>query len=222
MSINNNAVFHPAAAIFDMDGLMLETERPLIPLWIQAGKSFDRDISSEMVIRTIGLNAGDIRALCIRELGSDFPYDAFHEVLGKLVNQEFEKGIAHKPGLLKILGHFSSLGIPLAVATSSSSEKAVWRLRKAGIYERFAAIAGGDEVKQGKPAPDVFLLAAKKLGKEPSLCVGFEDSPAGLQGLHSAGIRSVFVKDIIEPPDNVLSTVWRRCNDLAEAVKLFN
>ena len=86
---------------------------------------------------------------------------------------------------------------------------------------RFSAFALGDEVVNGKPAPDIFLLAAKRLGKQPDSCVGFEDSPAGLWGLHCAGIRSVLVKDLLEPEPEILATVWRRCVDLAEAAKLF-
>jgi beta-phosphoglucomutase-like phosphatase (HAD superfamily) len=82
-------------------------------------------------------------------------------------------------------------------------------LRKVDILDRFSIIVCGDEVTNGKPAPDIFLLA-------------FEGSSAGLMGLHSAGIRSIFIKDVIEPSQDILATVWRRYNDLKEAVELFN
>jgi beta-phosphoglucomutase-like phosphatase (HAD superfamily) len=95
-------------------------------------------------------------------------------------------------------------------------------LGKAGIVERFSAFAFGDEVANGKPAPDIYLLAASRLGAAPRACVGFEDSPAGLRSLAAAGIRSVFVKDVVEPPPEVLAGVWRQCGDLAEAVDLFS
>ena len=221
MNIDNDGILHPAGAIFDMDGLMLDTERPLIPLWAKAGKKYGREIAPETVIRTIGLNASDIRKLCIGELGPEFPYDIFHEDLNKLAAEEFERGINLKPGLLDLLNHFTSLKVPLAVATSSRRDSAVWKLRKAGILDFFTEVSGGNEVGHGKPAPDVFLLAAEKLNVLPALCVGFEDSPAGLLAIHAAGMRSVFVKDLIEPPGDVLSTVWRRCNDLGEAVIFF-
>jgi len=94
-------------------------------------------------------------------------------------------------------------------------------LDKAGILNQFAAITDGDEVANGKPAPDIFLLAAKKLGQDPGACVGFEDSPAGLQALHAAGIRSVYIKDIIEVPPEIMATVWREYHDLSEAAELF-
>ena len=217
-----NKVFQPAAAIFDVDGLMLDTERPLIPLWIQAGKAFGRDIEPDLVIRTIGLNSNDIHALCIRELGDDFPHAEFWEALSRLVDIEFNKGIAHRPGLIELLDHLAALKIPLAVGTSARRNAALWKLEKAGIADRFAHIVCGDEVKNGKPAPDIFLKAAEKLGILPCCCVGFEDSPAGLQALANARIPSVFIKDIIEPPTEILSTVWRRFENLSEAIPLFN
>ena len=212
---------HPAGVIFDMDGLMLDTEKPVISLWAKAGKPFGWDISPEVVFRTFGIITEGTRAIFQQEYGPDFPYDSIRAEFSRLVHEDLEKGVPHKPGLVHLLDHLSSLGIPLAVATSARREVAVWKLRKADILERFAALACGDEIRNGKPAPDIFLLAAEKLGQKPSDCVGFEDSPAGLQGLHAAGIRSVFVKDLVDPPPEVLVTVWRRCVDLAEAAELF-
>jgi len=139
----------------------------------------------------------------------------------RLYNEKFEKAIDPKPGLFTLLDHLSSLKIPTAVATSSRHDSALAKLAVAGIPNNFDAIVGGDEITNGKPSPDIFLLAAEKLGKRPSECVGFEDSSAGLEGLHAAGIRSVFIKDMVEPPEEILSTVWRRCTDLARAVELF-
>ena len=201
---------------------MLETEKPLIPLWFIAGKLFGREIKEETVLGAIGKAGKDVRELCMRDLGPDFPYDEFHEELHRLIGLELEKGIALKPGLLCFLDHLSSLSIPFIVATSTSRKWALWKLGKAGIADRFPLLVCGDEVSRGKPAPDIFLAAAEKLGLAPLDCVGFEDSPAGLQGLHAAGIRSVFIKDLIEPPEEILSTVWRVYGDLAEAAELLD
>ncbi len=120
-----------------------------------------------------------------------------------------------------LLDRLRAANIPLGVATSTRSIRAVDLLEKAGIFDRFKAITCGEEITNGKPAPDIFLLAAKKLGQLPCNCVGFEDSTAGLRGLHAAGIRSVFIKDVLSPPEDVLAAVWRRCNDLSEAAALF-
>jgi len=219
--VEDTANFHPAVVILDMDGLMLDTESLMIPLWAKAGRAFGYEITPQMVMRTLGINLEGTRAIIMSEFDSEFPYDKIRVELHRLYEEEIRKGISHRPGLLPLLDHLASRSIPLAVATSTPRELAVDKLRRAGILERFVVLACGDEVSHSKPAPDVFLLAARKLGKHPSECIGFEDSPAGLMALHAAGIRSVFVKDLVEPPDEVLATVWRRFSDLSEAVELF-
>ena len=213
--------FRPAAVIFDMDGLMLDTERLTIPLWDEAGKKFGYRIPFDTVIKMVGVSAQRARDVLFEEYGGDFPYDKIRDEFRLLCKREFENGIHHKKGLDFLLDHLTAAKISFGVATSTRRETAMENLEKAGILERFAAITGGDEVTNGKPAPDIFLLAAKKLMTPPSACVGFEDSPAGLRALAAAEIRSVFIKDLIDPPQEVLDTVWRTYGDLSEAVELF-
>jgi HAD superfamily hydrolase (TIGR01509 family) len=219
---NKENKFRPSAVIFDMDGLMFDTEKPFIRLWTEIGKKFGYDITSGIVLRMVGLNAESSRTVMTREYGDDFPYDIMREELKVLYNKEFEKGIPHKKGLVFLLDRLFSAKIPMGVATSTRRDRALDMLARAGILDHFAAVVCGDEIVNGKPAPDIFLLTAEKLGQPLSACVGFEDSPAGLKGLHAAGIRSIFIKDLIEPSPEVLAAVWKRCNDLAEAVELFD
>ncbi|MDR3303538.1 MAG: HAD family hydrolase, partial [Treponema sp.] len=148
--------------------------------------------------------------------------DIREEASRRIKEQAEQEGISHRPGLIPLLDHLARLNIPCAVATSTSRNTALWKLRKAGIADRFVAKVCGDEITRGKPAPDIFLRALEHLGKAPADSIGFEDSLAGLQSLHAAGIRSVFIKDLVEPPPEVLATVWMRCADLAEAVRLFS
>jgi len=211
----------PAAAIFDMDGLMLDTERLTIPLWDEAGQKFGYRITYDIVLRMVGISHEKARAVLFAEFGNDFPYEKIHDEFRLLCKREYAKGIPHKKGLDFLLDRLCAINMPLGVATSTRKETAMETLEKAGILNKFAAITCGDEVVNGKPAPDIFLLAAKKLGQDPCACVGFEDSPAGLQALHAAGIRSVYIKDIIEVPPEILATVWRTYADLSEAAELF-
>jgi HAD superfamily hydrolase (TIGR01509 family) len=214
--------FLPAAVIFDMDGLMFDTENMTIPLWEAAGKSFRYDITYDILLRMIGKKKKKARLVLLEEFGGDFPYEAICDEFRLLVNKEIEEnGVPQKPGLIYLLDRLRAAQIPLGVATSTRTTRAIDLLERAGIIERFKAITCGEEVTNGKPAPDIFLLATKKLGQPPGSCVGFEDSTAGLMGLAAAGIRSVFIKDLLSPPQEVLDTVWRRCNDLSEAAALF-
>ncbi|MDR2759299.1 MAG: HAD family phosphatase [Spirochaetaceae bacterium] len=214
--------FLPGGVIFDLDGLMLDTERPMVNAWVTAARNKGWLMEETVAFKTIGLDEASSRAIVTAALGPDFPYEQIRKDLISLVIRDAEThGIARRPGLMTLLDHLTRLGVPLGVATSSKGETARWKLRHGGILDRFPVLVCGDEVDRGKPAPDIFLLAAERLGKAPAECVGFEDSPAGLMSLRAAGIRSVFVKDLVEPPPEVLASVWRRCGDLAEAAALF-
>jgi HAD superfamily hydrolase (TIGR01509 family) len=205
-----------------MDGLMLDTERPAVSLWLRAAAEHGWRIEEAVPLSTVGLNEADTRRRVLDACGDSFPYEAVRRRMGELYDGLMEEpGPEHRPGLLSLLDALDRLGVPLAVATSTDRDAALRKLGKAGILGRFSAVACGDEVAKGKPEPDIFLLAASRLGAEPRSCVGFEDSPAGLKALSAAGIRSVFVKDLVEPPPEVLAGVWRRCGDLAEAAALF-
>jgi HAD superfamily hydrolase (TIGR01509 family) len=213
--------FIPQAVLFDMDGLLLDTERPVKDLWIRAAKNLGWTIREETVLRTIGVDEGTTRGLMLKDYGPEFPYEDIRRELGKMITEIAERdGIAWRPGLAPMLDKLEKLHLPFGVATSTDRETALWKLEKAHIRERFTVITCGDEVAHGKPAPDIFLLAANRLHTPPSACLGLEDSPAGLQALAAAGIPSIFIKDTLEPPPEVLAAVWRRCRDLAEAAAL--
>jgi len=214
--------FLPAAVIFDMDGLMFDTENLTIPLWEVAGRPFGYNLTREIVLRMVGISGERAQAVLLEEFGPDFPYEAIRDDFRALVSKEIEKkGVPKKPGLMYLLDRLRAANIPLGVATSTRSPRAIDLLEKAGILDRFKALTCGEDITNGKPAPDIFLLAAQKLGQPPCNCVGFEDSTAGLMALHAAGIRSVYIKDVLDPPEEVLATVWHRCNDLSEAAALF-
>jgi HAD superfamily hydrolase (TIGR01509 family) len=212
----------PKAVIFDMDGLLLDTERPAKDLWLKAARNRGWEISTEVVLRTTGIDEAGSRTIMMEEYGPDFPYREIREELRRMIHETTEReGIRWRPGLPVILDKLEGLGIPYGLATSTARKTALWKLEKAGLpAERFRVIVCGNEVERGKPAPDIFLRAAELLGLAPGDCLGFEDSPAGLRALAAAGIPSVFIKDMLEPPAEVLALVWRRCSGLAEAASL--
>ena len=214
--------FIPKGVIFDMDGLMLDTERPEMELYEEISTKMGWPTPASMLQNTIGVTDEDALAFYKRQYGADYPFEEIWNAVVKEQEIRVKKnGILHKKGLVHLLNKLKDLGVPLAVATSADSKRAQWKLTLAGIVDRFTVFACGDEVQNGKPAPDIFLLAAKKLGLAGKECVGFEDSSAGLAGLARAGIPSVFIKDLTEPPPEIRATIWHQCLDLEEAALLF-
>ncbi|MDR1929642.1 MAG: HAD family phosphatase [Treponema sp.] len=211
-----------SGVIFDMDGLMLDTERLEIGLYARISGEMGWPTAESFLRSTLGISDAAAEFIYKAEYGPSYP---FEEIWERVKEEETElgnrEGLPLRPGLLTLLDKLGALKMPLAVATSTERDRAKWKLSRGGIPDRFAVLACGDEVLRGKPEPDIFLLAAERLGLDPASCVGFEDSPAGLAGLAKAGIRPVFVKDLAEPPPEVRAQVWREYDDLAGAVELF-
>ena len=216
------APFIPKGVIFDMDGLLLDTERLEIGLFVELSNKMGWHTSENVLRNTIGVSDTDAQIFYKNKYGADYP---FREIWKAVIEEEERigetEGLPLKKGLLILLDKLDTLGIPAIVATSAVHKRAQWKLKCSGILDRFKTLTCGNEVENGKPAPDIFLLAAKKLGAKPESCVGFEDSPAGLTGLAKAGIPSVFIKDLAEPSPEILNTVCYQCSDLGEAAQLF-
>ncbi|MDR2509530.1 MAG: HAD family phosphatase [Spirochaetaceae bacterium] len=210
------------AALFDLDGLMLDTERPFLTALQRKAREAGWDIPFELLKNTIGINCRASEHYLKEKLGEAFP---FKTLRGDVIKEEAARaehyGIPRRPGLIQLLDALADKKIPAAVATSTDRERALWKLKYGGILERFNIIVCGDEIENGKPAPDIFLKAAEKLGEPAENCAGFEDSPAGLMALAAGGIRSIFIKDLVEPDEAVLATVWKRLPSLYEAIELF-
>ena len=200
----------PAAVIFDMDGLMLDTEGLAARAWVVAaddlGLAFDRRVND----RLIGRNFPDCRRIIGEHHGPAFPVDqlmgAWHGAYDAIVHRE---GIAFKPGLVELLDWLEAERIPKAVATSTRHARAQAKLELTGIRHRFVALVGGDEVANGKPAPDIFLAAATALGTPPADCLVLEDSEPGVRGALAAGMTPLMVPDLLPPSPGLLATGTR-------------
>jgi len=212
----------PKGVIFDMDGTLLDSERIHIKIISDVCQQMKLQVEESFLFTRVGIPAIDNRKAYIKKYGDDFPFDKIFKIVVERENELANKsGFPLRPGVKSILDKLKHLNIPLAVATSATTQRAKSKLSKSGILEYFTALACAEEIKNGKPAPDIFLLAVEKLGLGVKDCIGFEDSPAGLQGLHSAGIRSVFVKDLLLPSDEILKDVWHSFSSMDEALALF-
>jgi HAD superfamily hydrolase (TIGR01509 family) len=208
--------------IFDLDGTVIDTERFSIETWPKVSRKRGYALTDEMVRQFVGLNDTAERAILRAEYGDAFPYEEIRNELRTLFQENAEsEGIPVKKGFAELLADLKRLSLPYALATSTPRDFVGWKLDHAGLSGAFPLIVCSDEVENGKPAPDIFLKAAELMNQKPQDCVGIEDSEAGLRGLRSAGIRSVFIKDLITPANDVLAGVWREFHDLTEARALF-
>jgi HAD superfamily hydrolase (TIGR01509 family) len=192
--------------VFDMDGLMLDTERLALRCWADAAARLELDFDAALIPAMIGRNSRDSRALILDRHGDDYPIDrlmqASQETYDAIVARE---GVALKPGLVALLDWLDAMRIPRVVATSTRRARAVAKLAKVDLLARFATLVGGDEVTKGKPAPDIFLLAAARLGAAPADCIVLEDSEPGMLGALAAGMIPIMVPDILPPTADLLA-----------------
>lgn len=209
-------------AIFDMDGLMIDSEKIVLMGYEFAMKKFGFDNRIlELAKSCIGLNYDDTKKRFSEGMGADFDYDSFKPHVSSFVHEYFEKnGVPVKKGLFVLLDALKQEGYRLCVATSTREETARAELIKAKILPYFDDLVGGDNIKNGKPAPDIFLEAAKRIGVRPEDCFVFEDSLNGIKAAYKARMKPIMIPDMTEPAEEILPMLYRRFDSLDEAVPL--
>lgn len=187
-------------AIFDMDGLLIDTEKLYLRYWKQSAADFGYDMRDEHVyaIRSLA------RKYSIPKLkgffGEDFPTEEVRAHRTELINAHIaEHGIDLKKGLFELLDYLRDKGVRLAVATATPRERTLKYLEKIGTADRFDAVVCGDMVTSGKPDPEIYLTAARELGLPPENCTAFEDSPNGLKAARAAGCQVIMIPDMTQP-----------------------
>jgi HAD superfamily hydrolase (TIGR01509 family) len=193
------------AVIFDMDGLMLDTEPLAARAWSEAAVACGMAFDAAVVHKLVGRTSVDCRRLIADHHGEGYAVDTLMGAWALAYDAIVEReGIALKAGLFEILDWLESQRIDKAVATSTRRERARSKLANANLLDRFSALVGGDEVGRGKPDPEIFLTAAQRLRVQPSACLVLEDSPAGFEAAIRAGMQAIVVPDLCPPPDEVL------------------
>ena len=209
------------AVIFDMDGLLLDTEAMARKSLIHAGAVFGLDADLRFCESLIGIPADDCNLLFARRFGASAPAAAYFAEATRHLAMEIDAGRMNvKPGVHALLACLTRAGIAHAVATSSSREKALHHLGKAGIAHGFDAIATRTDVARGKPFPDVYLHAARQLGVAPGACLALEDSYNGVRAAHAAGMAVVMVPDLLPPTEEMRSLCLAVVPDLHHVVRL--
>lgn len=190
----------PQAVVFDMDGLLLDTERVYFDSFRIALTILGLPQDDDTFRRMVGTNRTLGRQLLREGLAGRVTLDEFDAVWDAEIAHRLADHIPVKPGVHALAQHLRDQNIPYIIATSTRTEKAHAHLDRAGLGTLFLDVVGGDQVTASKPAPDIYLHATARLGFDPKTCAGFEDSPNGVRAAYAAGLITVQVPDIV-PPD---------------------
>ena len=204
------------AVIFDMDGLMFDTERLARDAWRRAMADYGYALPDHVFLRGVGRTLPETCAVFVEALGAGLPIDDVAEAKERYMREMLRSGPPFKPGLSTLLHGLAELALALAVASSTARTEVERRLVQVSVRHYFTAVVGGDEVATGKPSPDLFLLAAERLGVLPESCVVLEDSGPGVVAATAAGMTAVLVPDLVEPSPEVHALAAAVVPSLAE------
>ena len=202
------------AVIFDKDGTLHDTEKVFLRAWRLAAEELQVPDIDATIVACTGKNIPDI-ARYWHEKYPSIPFDAylprrqyhFHRIIG-------EEGVPVKAGAHEMLSYLKEKNIKIGMATSSPYDEVVAQLQETQMLAYFDTIVTGDMVKNGKPHPECYLMAAKALDVMPKNCIGVEDSLNGVRAVVNAGMRAVMIPDMIKPTQDILAQAWQVCKDM--------
>jgi HAD superfamily hydrolase (TIGR01509 family) len=204
--------------IFDMDGLMVDTERIAKIAWQEASRMAGYDMPDDVFALMIGHSKRDSRERVRDRLGPGFDFERVYADTGILFEKIVARdGLPLKPGVRELLEDLSARKVPLGVATSTRNPVASQRLEQVGLLKYFAVVVTGDQVARGKPEPDIYLEAVRRLGIEAKTSYALEDSHAGVRSAHAAGLRVIMVPDLIAPTPEIAALTHAIVKSLHEA-----
>ena len=207
------------AVIFDMDGVLIDTEKHYNAAWCEAAKMSGYDFTKEHALMLRSCDARLAQSIMQEIFGEDFDYYAIREIRRGLVAKRLEKyGLEKKPGVDKILDCLRQKGIKTAVATATPLELTLEHLEKIGVKDKFDKIVSAKQVENGKPAPDVYLYACEQIGEKPENCIAVEDSPNGIKSAYAAGCKPVMVPDLTQPDEELMPMLFRVAQSLEQII----
>jgi HAD superfamily hydrolase (TIGR01509 family) len=198
----------PRAVVFDMDGLLLDTEPIAARAWSDAAARAGVTFDPALALRMVGSNFADCSAMLRAHAPASYPVNAvlgaWHAAYDTLCARD---GVPVKRGVVALIDWLTGAGIKRAVATSTRRARAAAKLADARLLHRFDAVVGGDEVARGKPAPDIYVEAARRIGVPAGECVALEDSEPGVRSALGAGMTVFMVPDLVLPSDEIARLV---------------
>ena len=184
--------------VFDMDGLLVDSETLYRDAMMEVAARQGRDLPLSVFLRMVGLPREGSREVALSHFGEDFDYESWVVEVATAAHARIDVGVVVKTGVAKLLDHLEAAGVPRAVATSSGHGTVELQLGRNGLLRRFDAVVAAGDYARGKPAPDPFLEAARRLGVDPLDCLALEDSHNGVRAAHAAGMMTIMVPDLLE------------------------
>lgn len=207
------------AVLFDMDGVIIDTEKHLVKYWCIAANEFGYPMKREHALHIRSL-AGALASEYLRsEVDKDFDYSKVRERRKELMSAELERvGLELKPGVKELLSELDKRGIKKAVCTATDFPRTKGYLTKLDLFDSFDRIICAPMVEHGKPAPDIYLFACRELGLAPADCLALEDSPNGVLSAYTAGCSVVMVPDLTQPAETDRSRIIGSADTLEDVI----
>jgi len=203
--------------IFDMDGLLFDTEILYVEAWPHVGEAMGFSVTEEVARRMISRSRRECEAMLLDLYGPDFSLTEAYKIMVQRIRPQLEtRGVPLKPGARELLQFLHREKVPVGLGTSNSSEVAKAYLGATGLAAYFDALVAGDMVTHAKPAPDIFLRAAAELGLRSEQCLVLEDSSVGVEAAYRAGCLSALVPDLLAPTEEAIGRAWRVFGSLTE------
>lgn len=207
--------------LFDMDGLVLDTETLYARFWAEAAGAMGYPMTHEQALGMRSLNRSAGQAQLERYFGEGVDYPAIRAKRIELMTAHIDRhGVDPKPGIYKLLDYLEARGIPAAITSSSPKDRILKYLTPLGLSHRFQKLCSGYEVAHGKPEPDIYLHGAAQLGLRPEECMALEDSPAGVLSAYRAGCVTVMIPDQDQPNEETLALLHAKADTLADVIDL--
>ncbi len=209
----------PAAVVFDMDGLLFDSERLYAESIVTAAAEVGCAMSHDVFLQLVGRSREVNHRFLLDHYGADYPLEALIAAWGRHFQALAAVGLPLKAGAVELLDLLDKLGLPRAIATSNTPALVRRNLASLGLADRFHAVVGHGDYISGKPSPDPFLKAAERLGVAPALCLALEDSHNGIRSASAAGMMTIMVPDLIPATDDIQALCALVVDDL-HAVRL--
>ena len=192
------------AVVFDMDGVIFDTERLVIEFWKEVAKKHNIPKVEHTCIQCLGTNRVRTREIFLENYGADFPFDPYRAEVTELFNTHY-KGVPlpTKPGIRELLNYLQEQDIKVGLASSTAQHLVRDEIGTAGLLPYFQTLVCGDMVEHSKPAPDIFLKACEILNADPTKSIAIEDSFNGIRSAHCAGMTPIMVPDQVQPTDEI-------------------